>query len=166
MATPETMTLAEFAAHLSVGRPYVTALRKADRLVLDAQGRVVVEASIARIAATASAPERATAPPQGYADARERREHYEAEKARMDYEERCGRLVPVEQVTQAVAQAAAVLRQRLEALPDQLAPVVAAEPDEQRCRGLLAEQIEALLADLAHGFSLAGQGGPGSRAPQ
>lgn len=54
MTAPETATLAEFAALLRVKRSYVTALKKADRLVLTADGKAVqVAASVERIRATA-----------------------------------------------------------------------------------------------------------------
>ena len=47
------VTQSEFARILGVGRSYVTALKKADRLVLNAIGNVLVEESKKRIAETA-----------------------------------------------------------------------------------------------------------------
>ena len=47
------VTQAEFARHIGVARSYVTALKKADRLVLNAIGNVLVEESKKRIAETA-----------------------------------------------------------------------------------------------------------------
>ena len=44
------VTQAEFARHIGVARSYVTALKKADRLVLNAIGNVLVEESKKRIA--------------------------------------------------------------------------------------------------------------------
>lgn len=48
-----TLTQAQFARHLDVDRAYITRLKQAGRLVLTSAGQVDVEASEARIAATA-----------------------------------------------------------------------------------------------------------------
>ncbi|MEO7066267.1 MAG: hypothetical protein ABI114_05135 [Rhodanobacter sp.] len=54
MTAPKTASFAEFAALLRVKRSYITALKKADRLVLTEDGKgVQVEASVDRIRATA-----------------------------------------------------------------------------------------------------------------
>ena len=76
-----------------------------------------------------------------------------AEMARLDYETRCGTLMDASDVRAVVANAATTLRTRLELLPDQLAPQLAAQPDENTVRAILANEIEALLADLAAGFT-------------
>ena len=52
MTEPTAVTQAEFARILKVARSYVTALKKADRLVLNAIGNVLVDESIKRIAET------------------------------------------------------------------------------------------------------------------
>ncbi|THF61411.1 hypothetical protein E6C76_20225 [Pseudothauera nasutitermitis] len=57
-----------------------------------------------------------------------------------------------------VAEAFVMLRAGLEALPDNLAPVVAGENDEGRVRVLLAEEIESILGNCAAELRKLGQG--------
>lgn len=78
-----------------------------------------------------------------------RKEHFLALSAERDYLQSMGRLLPLEDVQAVVAQAAVSLRTRLEALPDTLAPQLAAEIDEARCRAVLAEAVEHALDEAA-----------------
>jgi hypothetical protein len=52
----------------------------------------------------------------------------------------------------AVADGDAIIRNRLESLPDMLAPQLAAESNEQKIRALLMDQIEYLLSELSQSF--------------
>jgi hypothetical protein len=45
-----------------------------------------------------------------------------------------------------------IIRNRLEAIPDILAPQLAAENDEQKIRIILIDQIEYLLGELSRAF--------------
>ena len=153
----QAVSQAEFARLIGVGRSYVTALKTAGRLVLDHEGKVLVEESKAAIAQSSGAPERAAVVQPAFADARDKKEHYAAELARLDYEERCGKLIVAADVVAAVADSAVTLRTRLESFPDQLAPQLAAMADEQQVRAMLAEQIEILLGELSGKFSEIGK---------
>lgn len=152
------MSRSEFAAHIGCAKSWITALGKQGRLVMgqgDNAERIDVAATKALLAQTTGAPERANdaaVTPQ-FADAKDQREHYQAEMARLDYEERCRRLMSADDVHSVVAGAGASLRARLEQLPDTLAPQLAATSDENRIRAVLAGEIEAALAELAHQFS-------------
>ncbi|MDX9717223.1 MAG: hypothetical protein RBT67_07610 [Thauera sp.] len=88
----------------------------------------------------------------GYQAARAVKERYLAMSAKRDYEVSIGKLVPAADVRQAIAGAVTTLRTDLENLPDTLAPVLAAETDEARCRLLLADEIEHILGNLAARF--------------
>lgn len=57
-----------------------------------------------------------------------------------------------------VAEAFVMLRAGLEAMPDNLAPVVAGESDEGRVRVLLAEEVESILGNCAAELRKLGQG--------
>lgn len=83
-----------------------------------------------------------------HADAKTAKEFYLAENARLDYEERCGRLVPVEHVRMAVADATTTLRSHLESLPAMLAPQLVGR-EEDRIQALLAEHVESALTELS-----------------
>lgn len=174
------MTKSEFARHLNRIPAYVTDLLKADRLVMAPDGkRILVDASIERIKATASMahqgvadrhaaaraaadgaeddPEALAAAPSPeqikYQSSRAEREHWNAQAARRDYEVSMRHLLPAAEVETSIAHAVTQLRARLETLPDILAPQLAAEPDESKCRSLLADEIEHALTELARGFN-------------
>lgn len=152
-----TATQADFARQIGVARSYVTALKKAGRLVMDDSGRVLVEESKASIARSNGAPERSSVVEPAFADSRERKEHYSAELSRLDFEERCGKLMESSVVLGVVAGAAVTLRSRLETFPDLLAPQLAAIGDEQQIRAMLADQVEILLGELAEKFAEIGK---------
>jgi hypothetical protein len=167
-------TKSEFAdKHLRCARSLVSKYAKAGRLVLDESGKFVhVEHSLARIRETMGAPQRGkrevlaaqqqqqqaasdTAAPI-LIDSRDRREFYEAEKSRLDYEQRCGQLMEAGRVVHAITGAAVTLRTALEEVAAQIAPrlPVSREAQEQ-CRLLLAEHIEVLLTQLSGAFNQA-----------
>lgn len=153
---PNIVTKAEFARRNSWSKSYVTKLKDDGRLVLTEDGRVLVAESLARIAASAQAPERASPPavsPTFRAD-RDRKEFYDAENARLDLEQRLGRTLATRDVRAVCANAAVTLRSRLEGWPARLAPHIAAlGGDEARIRTLLAEHIEQALGELSRGFA-------------
>ena len=151
------MSRSDFAAHIGVAKSYITKLGHQGRLVMgqgDNAERIDVEATKRVLAETTGAPERAVEAAQTplFADAKDQREHYQAEMARLDYEERCGKLMQADEVRAVVAAAATGLRSRLELLPDSLAPQLAASADENHIRAMLAGEIEATLAELSHQF--------------
>jgi hypothetical protein len=95
----------------------------------------------------------------GYQASRAKREHYAAMAAQRDYEVSIGKLMDAGEVAAAVAQAATTLRTQLEALPDTLAPQLAAITDEAQVRATLAEAIEHALEETARQFfAIARQG--------
>jgi hypothetical protein len=165
---------------LGCARSYVSKLAKQGKLVLDDRGWVDVQASMPLIKAGYGAPERGRAaqraeqaarqagteppgedsadpqatkpePPRDLnAEFRDKKEHYLAENARLDYEERCGTLMKAADVQTVVAGAFTGLRVRLEAWPERLAPQLAPIADETQMRATLAGEVEALLHELAH----------------
>lgn len=173
-----TLTQSQFARHLAVDRAHVTRLKHAGRLVMTADGRVDVEASEARIAATADPAKSAVAerhaaaragavdgqkPPKSepdddgeqaagtpdYQKARARRETANAELAEMESATRAGQLMETALVLAAIADAGATLRTHLATLPAILAPQLATLNDENQVRLLLEDHIEQALGELA-----------------
>lgn len=153
----EAVSQAEFARIIGSNRSWVTSLKNQGRLVLADDGRVLVEASKARIAQGNGAPERSGVVTPKFGDARERKEQAEAHLKEIELGERMAKLMPSDQVISAVSSAAVTLRTRLESLPDVLAPQLAAMGNEQEIRAFLAEEIEGLLAELSAGFEAAGR---------
>jgi hypothetical protein len=152
------MSRSEFAAHIGCAKSYITKLGTQGRLVMgqgDNAERVDVVATKALLAQTTGAPERANEAAQTplFTDAKDQKEHYQAQMAKLDYEERVGNLLQVGDVRAVVASAATSLRARLETMPDTLAPELAATQDESRVRALLAGEIESALSELSHQFA-------------
>lgn len=152
---PKLLTRSQFAAFIEVSKSYVTKLGNQGRLVLAEDGRVMVPETLALLRSTTAAPERANDAAQTpeYQDWRERKEKAQAEMVEMDVAQRRGQLMDAAEVRAAAVAAVTAIRTRLEMLPDQLAPVLAASSDEQRIRAVLAGEIEAALADMAHAFA-------------
>jgi hypothetical protein len=183
---PALATQAEFATIAGVQRSYVTALKKAGRLVLDADGKVRVVESLARIEATRDPSKAAVAArhaearggalpaaelpvdeagpePEstsvGFSYWRERTEKAKALAAERENAIADGKLLAVDDVVAQVANAMTVLRNALERLPDTLGPQLAAEQSEARCRGLVSEAVELLLEDTSRRLgAIAGEG--------
>ena len=151
------MRKSEFAAHIGVGRSYISNLGNQGRLVMG-QGAnaelIDVAATKALLTQTTGAPERAVeaATTPAFTDHKEHGEKYKALMAQMDYEERCRSLVKADDMRAVVITAGTSLRTRLEVLPDTLAPQLAAATDEHQVKAILAAEIEAALAELSHQF--------------
>lgn len=150
---PNIVSKSEFARLNGWSKSYVSKLNGEGRLVVTEDGkRVLVSESLARIRETTSAPERASdaAVTTQYRGDRDRREFYDAENARLDLEERLGKLLSASRVNAVVAQAGTLFRQRFEGWPHRLAPQIAAMGgNEGSIRGLLIDEVELLLTELA-----------------
>lgn len=147
---PALCSQAEFARRAGWGRSYVTQLKQAGRLVM-VGGQVDVQGSLARIQATTERVEQASPPatPPAVRVDRDRKEFYDAENARLDLEERLGKLMPAAQVLEAVADAGAIFAAQLEALPERLGPQLAAlGGDEARIRAALADALDGVRHDM------------------
>lgn len=170
------MNQSQFASHLGRHRSYVTELKQKGLIVMRA-GKVDVEASEKLMAELADPAKQAVAErhaenrgekPQApaadnhdevtgragsvYQNARAMKEKYNAMAAKMAYEKELGILLVADEARTAVADGDAIIRDRLESLPDVLAPQLAAETDEQKIRMLLFDQVEQLLTELSRTF--------------
>jgi hypothetical protein len=167
------MNQSEFARHIGVERGYITQLKTAGRLIMQ-DGKVDVEASIKKIEETRDpskapvaerhAKERNLGKKQpeaiaensekidSYQSSRAKKEKYAALQAQISYEKEIGLLLVTQEAKSAVADGDAIIRNRLESLPDLLAPQLAAESDEQKIRAMLVDHVEQLLGDLSRSF--------------
>lgn len=87
-----------------------------------------------------------------YQRARAVREQYLAAQAKLDYEERIGKLVAAAEVVQVAADIGATVRRRLETLPD----ILSAQVDERertRVHTLATDHVELVLTDIARAFA-------------
>lgn len=86
-----------------------------------------------------------------YADARAAREVYQAQKARLDLDERMGKLVRIETVRTAAYNAARKTRDHLLALPERVSTTLAALTDAAEVQHLLEDEIERICQELSGG---------------
>lgn len=164
----QTCTVQEIGPLLGKSRTYGYQLQKEGRLVLDERGRVLVEASRQRVAATADPAHKTVAdrharergedpaPDEGGEDeggynfqrSKAKREHYAAERERTAARKEAGELIEVGEHVAAFSRAGAAIRGTLEAwaamLPQQLVG-----RDEAAIRATIADQVESVLRDLA-----------------
>lgn len=180
----QALSRSEFARHLGVKPSYVTQLGKDDRLVLDADGKVLVEATKARIRATRDPSHAAVAArhaaeraqPEGeeeedgqsapqaavrdddraYQDWRTRNERAKALAAERDLAQSMGELLGKDEVRGVVSDAFTTVRKTMEGWPSQLAPELAAMQDETEVRTRLTDEVESVLRELSRNLSKAG----------
>lgn len=84
-----------------------------------------------------------------YTKARAVREHYQARLAKIEYEERTGKLVPKDEVQIAAFNKFRQFRDHMLNIPDRVAAVVAAETEAAKCYEVLATEVRRALNDFA-----------------
>ena len=90
-------------------------------------------------------------PVMSFAEARALREHYRAELARLEYEQRVDGLLDAEEVRAAAFTCARRARDLLLAMPDRVAPVVAGLTDVGECHRVLETEVARALDELSRG---------------
>ena len=142
----------EFARILGVGRSYVNALKTSGRLVMDESGAVLVAESKKKIAETAGAPERAVSQTEEFSDARAKKDYYDAELKRIEYERVISKVVEKTDVDQAIEDVVTTFRQALENLPYRTAPELVGK-DLDAIRATLKQDVHAALTEMERNFS-------------
>lgn len=173
------VTRSEFARLRGFRPSYVTQLANEGRLVLTDDGkRVKVAESVARIEATRDPSKQATADRHAaarapdavpaaapvelaeelrYQDARAKHEHFKAAIAELEYRKAARELLEAGEVVGALSGILTVLRNRLESLPDVLAPQLAPITEEQQIRAMLADEVEIALGEVSARFAEMGR---------
>lgn len=91
-----------------------------------------------------------------YAASRAAREAYLARLAKLEFEERTGKLVDASQVRTQIFALGRRLRDALMGLPDRLAPVLAGQPDPAVVHRILSDEIRVSLSELSGAPPLTG----------
>ena len=165
----ERITQAEFARRNGWSKQYVAKLVKQGRIQLEG-GKIdpvaakraidqLAEPSTALRELPSNTPEsnRTDAPVSGpadsrkavdYATARTMREAFRAKMAKLDYEEREGKLVEARKVYEEGFQTGRQVRDALLGIPDRLADILAAETDPSQIRRIMFEEMEQALQKL------------------
>ena len=84
----------------------------------------------------------------GYAKARTMREAYRAQLAKLEYEEKSGKLTEAAKVKQDAFKSSRIIRDELLSIPERLADLLAAEDSPEKVQKLLLTEIEAALNRL------------------
>jgi hypothetical protein len=84
-----------------------------------------------------------------YAGSRAAREGYMARLAKLDYEQRSGKLVEADEVRAQIFALGRRARDRLLGIPDRLASILAGETDRAEIHRLLTEEITRSLTELS-----------------
>ncbi|HWH85044.1 MAG TPA: hypothetical protein VNU71_22695 [Burkholderiaceae bacterium] len=139
---------------MDVSKMRVSEWKRMGLLAFTEDGQVHFERSKVLIEVQSGAPERLGIFTGNRAKSRERKDLYEAENAKLDLDERCGRLTETKTIVDASATAGALVRSRAENMPDSIAPqLTAAAGDEDRCRAILAAWVDDFLSECSQAFA-------------
>ena len=83
-----------------------------------------------------------------YNQARTAHQLYRAQLARLDYEERAGRLVDAEKVKQAAFEQGRRTKEKILAVPARVAPALAAAKTRAECARIVADELHRVLEEL------------------
>jgi hypothetical protein len=143
------MSQAQYARHRNTSPQYIGKLVKAGVLVM--RGRLVD--AVASDAVLDDKPAEKTAPdsqqpPTSYAQAKLADMVFRAKLRRLEFETRQGKLIEAAIVKERWAAILVVLKERVLAVPDKLAPELTALSDERQARDALKREMHALLKTI------------------
>lgn len=158
------LSQSEFAKRQGWSRQYVGKLVKSGKIVL-VKGKVDPEQALAAIKAQSEPSTELRAKSQGgtilpasptdsrqavdFVTARTMREAFKAKMAKMEYEEKAGKLTDASKVREEAFRAGRIVRDALLGIPDRLSDVLAAEQDPVQVRKLLIDELETILKELS-----------------
>ena len=109
-----------------------------------------------RVVQTHEPPAATGDPVAQYLRARAVKTSFEARTAQLEYEERAGKLIQAVRASEYAATFSAIVKDGLMAMPDRLAPMLAAVDDEKAIHRMLAAEVSALLRKVSKAVSDAG----------
>jgi len=154
------VSLREYARHRQISHTAVQKAIRQGRIRTTPEGQIDVEQAdsdwdrnsspSAKPAKTVPQEQMRTEPPRGpsYAQSRAVRELYMARLAKLEYEERSGKLVSAEEVVEAAFNRGRVTRDRMLTIPDRISCLLAAESDERKIYDMLTAEIRDALIEL------------------
>ncbi len=158
------LSQSEFARRQGWSRQYVAKLVKSGKITLH-NGKIDQKQALAAINATSepSTALRSTSKSEtnlpsvpndsrqavDFVTARTMREAFKAKMAKMEYEEKAGKLTDASKVKAEAFRAGRIVRDALLGIPDRLSDVLAAEQDPVQIRRLLNDELETILSELS-----------------
>lgn len=172
----ELITQAEYARRRDVSRQYIHRLVTQGKIPTDDLKRIDPEIADAVLAQLSDPARRLNDMPEdpdnvavddqdpatettgnghaSFARFRSAREGYQAQLAKLDYEERAGKLVRKEEIDREAFEAARLIRDRFLALPQELAGTLVGMTDEKEIIKYLRAKIRDALMDVSNDVSL------------
>jgi hypothetical protein len=157
-----TMSQRQYARHRGVALSAVQKAIKTGRIAKQPDGRIdPAAADVAWKQKTRTYVPAITRPPEPeheeiggfgagqYTRARAVREHFQARLAKLEYEERVGKLVSKDEVQVAAFNKFRQFRDHILNIPDRVAAMVAAEAETAKCYEILATEIRRALNEFA-----------------
>jgi phage terminase small subunit len=95
-------------------------------------------------------------PVAAYLRARAVNETFKAKVSQLEYEERTGKLIQAVRASEYAATFSAIVKDSLMAMPDRLAPMLAAVDDEKAIHRILAAEVSTLLRKVSKAVADAG----------
>lgn len=86
---------------------------------------------------------------QDLAEAKAKHEHFKAQKAELEYKQRAGKLLPIEEVVEAWTTHIGIAKNRLMSIPTRLAPELVAMTEMRKIEDRIREEIHAALEQLS-----------------
>ena len=143
-----------FARRVGVSVPRVSAMIKAGHLSINARKQVNVSAGIEYFRGREDV--RVSTDPDdvddfdgGYTSSRTVHEKYKAKKARLEYLNLKGELIPRSEVIEAAAKIITTAKGRLLTVPGKLAPLLAGEENIKKIKSIIESEISQALDYLA-----------------
>ena len=151
------MSQRQYAKHRGVAESAVRKAIKSGRITPEGDGRIESKQADtdweANTISPRAAPRDEDEPGQfgasQYTKARAVREHYQARLAKIEYEERIGKLVNADEVQVAAFNKFRQYRDAMLGIPDRVAAMCAAETDAARVHEILTTEIRKVLNDFA-----------------
>jgi hypothetical protein len=152
------VSLRKYAEHRRVSHTAVQKAIRQGRIKTTPDGKIDVEQADQdwhRNTSPVNVPKRATRVDGGaaggstYAQSRAVRELYLARLAKIEFEERSGKLISRDEITVAAFTKARTVRDNLLNIPDRVAAVLAAETDPVRTHQILTDEIRKALIELS-----------------
>jgi hypothetical protein len=145
---PVLMSQAQYARHRNKSPQYIGKLAKAGVLVM--RGRMVD--AVASDAVLDDKPAERTVPdgqpPTSYAQAKLADMVFRAKLRRLEFDTRQGKLIEAALVKERWASILVVLKERILAVPDKLAPELTALTDERQVRDALKREVHGILKSI------------------
>ncbi|MGB1271612.1 MAG: hypothetical protein ACPG5T_06030 [Endozoicomonas sp.] len=158
------LSQSEFAKRQGWSRQYVGKLVKSGKLKL-VNGKIDPEQALAVIKAQSEPSTELRTHPHterilpsaptdsrqavDFVTARTMREAFKAKMAKMEYEEKAGKLTDASRVKEEAFRAGRIVRDALLGIPDRLSDVLAAEDDPAQVRKLLLDELDNILVELS-----------------